>query len=262
MSASPEELAARIKQCLRARDEAAVEQVRPTPHGVALLTPSLPLVWALNQLRVDDREAGAREVIAEVEEALAGYAHRRLVVFDAELGARLTRELAGHGWNAARHLLMARTREPDRVPSPGSGAEVDRATGAATLAAFRREQPFGWQEEAVRQLAAMDERYGRVSRARDFAAPPGDPVCACRLYTAGGLAQIDEVGTIEAHRGQGHARSVVHAAAEAAAADGTDAVFLEAEAQDWPKDLYRRLGFDEVGELYQFLKPPPGYAGR
>jgi ribosomal protein S18 acetylase RimI-like enzyme len=138
---------------------------------------------------------------------------------------------------------------------------VDRSTGAATLAAFRREQPFGWQEEAVRQLAEMDERYGRVCEGRDFAAPPEDPVCACRLYTAGGLAQIDEVGTLAAFRGMGHARAVVHAAAEAALAEGNDAVFLEAEAHDWPKNLYRRLGFDEVGELYQFLKPPPGYAG-
>lgn len=262
MSAPEEDLAARIKECLRARDEAAVEDVRRTPHGAALLTPSLPLVWALNQLRVDDPTAGAAEVIAEAEEALAGYAHRRLVVFDAALGARLARDLVGHGWNGSRHLLMARRREPDRQPPAGAAAEVDRETGAATLAAFRREQPFGWQEEAVRQLAAMDERYGRVSEGRDFAAPPDNPVCACRLYVGGGLAQIDEVGTIQAFRGEGHARAAVHAAAEAALEGGSDAVFLEAEAHDWPKDLYWRLGFDEVGELYQFLKPPPGYAGR
>lgn len=262
MSASTEELSARLKDFLRARDEAAVEEVRRMRHGVALLTPSLPLVWALNQLRVDDPNAHPGEVIAEAEEALAGYPHRRLLVLDAELGERLAGVLTRHGWNAAQHVLMVRRREPDRVPAPGSAAEVDRATGAATLRAFRREQPYGWQDEAVRQLAAMDERYGRACGGRDFGAPPGGPVCACRLYAGGGLAQIDEVGTLRAHRGLGHARATVHAAAEAGLADGNEIVFLEAEAHDWPQDLYRRLGFDEVGRLYQFLKPPPGYGPR
>ena len=84
---------------------------------------------------------------------------------------------------------------------------MTRAAGAATLAAFRREQPFGWQDEAVRQLAEMDRRYDEVLNARDFAAPPDDPACACRLYTHDGLAQVDEVGTLQARRRRGYARA-------------------------------------------------------
>ena len=33
-------------------------------------------------------------------------------------------------------------------------------------------------------------------------------------------------------------------------------VFLVADANDWPKELYRRLGFDEVGHYTKFFEPP------
>ena len=38
-------------------EEAVVDEVRPLPHGTALLTPSLPLVWQLNAVRVEDPAA-------------------------------------------------------------------------------------------------------------------------------------------------------------------------------------------------------------
>jgi GNAT superfamily N-acetyltransferase len=144
------------------------------------------------------------------------------------------------------------------VPPEGAGGEVDRETGARALAKFRREQPFGWQETAVEQLAGMDERYGRATRARDFAAPPAEPACACRLYTANGLAQVDEVGTLEARRNKGHASAAVLAAADTAAAEGCVPVFLLTNAADWPQRWYRRLGFSPIGSLYEFLKLPVG----
>jgi ribosomal protein S18 acetylase RimI-like enzyme len=102
----------------------------------------------------------------------------------------------------------------------------------------------------------MDERYTRVVGARDFASPPDDPACVCRLYTHGGLGQVDEVGTLEARRRRGYARAAVAAAADAAAADGCERVFMVTDAADWPQQLYHRLGFDEIGCTYEFLKLP------
>ena len=248
----------RILAHLRRADEGAVDEVRPTPHGKALLTPSLPLVWQLNAVRVEDGGAGPRELAAEAEAILGETGHRKLVVHDPKQGARLAPPLAADGWNVYRLLVMVRDREPERRAGPGEGGEVDRDTGAAALAAFRREQPFGWQETAVEQLAAMDERYGRVSRGRDFAAPLEDPACACRLYTANGLAQIDEVGTLERRRNEGHASAAVLSAADTAAAEGCDPIFLLTDAADWPQGWYRRLGFSPIGWVYEFLKLPLG----
>ena len=132
--------------------------------------------------------------MAEADVVQAGLGHRKVVAHDAELGARLAPAFDRAGWNVFRVLIMLRRRPPERSAEPGAGAEVGHELGAATLAAFRREQPFGWQEEAVRQLAEMDRRYDEVLAARDFGSPPEDPGCACRLYMHDGLGQVDEVG--------------------------------------------------------------------
>jgi predicted GNAT family acetyltransferase len=95
-----------------------------------------------------------------------------------------------------------------------------------------------------------------VLNARDFAAPPADPACACRLYTHDGLGQVDEVGTVQARRRRGYARAAVAAAADAAADAGCEHVFMVTDAADWPQHLYGSLGFDEIGATYEFLKVP------
>ena len=248
----------RIVEYLRRSEEAIVDDVEPLPHSTALLTPSLPLVWQLNAVRVEEPDTPVEELLAVVEDALGHASHRKLVVHDEKAGARLAPVLANQGWNVYRLLVMVRDRAAERTVRPGAGGEVDRAAGARALAAFRREQPFGWQEEAVQQLTAMDERYGLATRARDFAAPPEGPAAACRLYTADGLAQVDEVGTLERRRGQGHASAAVLAAADTAAAEGCDPIFLLTDAADWPQHLYERLGFSPIGQLYEFLKLPLG----
>ena len=248
----------RIFGYLSRTEERMVDDVRPLVHSTALLTPSLPLVWQLNAVRVDQLDAPVDVLLTEVEGALGDAGHRKLFVHDEQAGARLAPVLANEGWNVYRLLVMVHDRPPERRSAPGVGAEVDRDTGARALAAFRREQPFGWQPEAVEQLHSMDERYGRALRARDFAAPPDDPAAACRLYTADGLAQVDEVGTLERRRGRGYATAAVLAAVETALAEDCDPVFLLTDAADWPQQLYARLGFSPIGLLYEFLKLPLG----
>jgi GNAT superfamily N-acetyltransferase len=242
----------RVKAFLHETGERVCDESRCTPHGVALLTPSLPLVWQLNAIRVDDPDPSPAALLAEADELLATVAHRKLVVHDEALGARLAPALTAQGWNASRLLVMVRRRPPDRPPEAGLAAEVSRERGAVVLAAFRREQPFGWQEEAVRQLAGMDDRFARASTARDFAAPAEAPGCSCRLYSNGTVAQVDEVGTLEAHRGRGYARATVLAAA----GERCEPIFLLTDASDWPQHLYRKLGFDAIGAVYEFLKLP------
>ena len=249
---------ARIRDFLRASEDAVCDETRPFELGTALLTPSLPLVWSLNALRVEDPDARADALEGEAERLLGAYGHRRLVVHDERLGGVLAPELAARGWNVDRLLVMVRRRPSERAARDGVAVEADRATGAAALAAFRREQPFGWQDEAVRQLAEMDERYSCRLAARDFVAPPTRPAAACRLYSDGRTGQVDEVGTVEAQRERGLGSAVVLAAVTAAQEAGHDLVFLVTNAGDWPQDLYRRLGFDEVGSVYEFLKLPLG----
>ena len=76
--------------------------------------------------------------------------------------------------------------------------------------------------------------------------------------TANGLAQVDEVGTLESRRNLGYASAAVSSAADTAAGEGCDPVFLLTDAGDWPQTWYRRLGFSPIGSIYEFLKLPLG----
>ena len=65
--------------------------MHPLPHSTALLTPSLPLVWQLNAVRVEELDAPADQLLAVVEHALGHASHRKLVVHDEKAGARWRR---------------------------------------------------------------------------------------------------------------------------------------------------------------------------
>ena len=58
---------------------------------------------------------------------------------------------------------------------------------------------------------------------------------------------MEAVATLPAHRGRGYASAVVLRAVEEALAAGHDLVFLTADDDDWPKELYARLGFEQIG---------------
>ena len=47
-------------------------------------------------------------------------------------------------------------------------------------------------------------------------------------------------------------------AVEAALDTGHELVFIVADDEDWPKDLYERLGFGPVGRPWCFTRPGPG----
>lgn len=244
----------RISAFLCATEEAACDEVRPARCGTALLTPSLPSVWQLNALRVEDPGADAADVAAEAEELLGDLGHRMLFVPDRAQGTRLAPDLVRRGWNATRLLVMVRQRPPDRADEPGLGAEVDREAGARSLGAFRREQSLDGGDRTIGELEAMDDRFTAAAAGRDFVAPPGEGFSCCRLLARDGIGQVDQVCTLTAHRNRGHARAALGAAL-AAAAD-LETVFLLTDSEDWPQHLYRKLGFEPSGVEWEFLKLP------
>src|SRR4029079_19216333 len=77
------------------------------------------------------------------------------------------------------------------------------------------------------------------------------------LYSDGVVAQIEDVATLRDYRRRGLARGTVSAAIDAALEMGHTLVFIVADDDDWPKDLYARLGFDAVGRAWAFTRPGP-----
>jgi GNAT superfamily N-acetyltransferase len=64
------------------------------------------------------------------------------------------------------------------------------------------------------------------------------------------------VHTLEEYRGRGLASAIIGYAIDHALSAGHGFVFLLADADGQSKELYRGLGFAEIGRIWEFVKPP------
>jgi GNAT superfamily N-acetyltransferase len=207
-------------------------------------------------VRLEDPAASAGELIATAERAhtLAGVTHRRIWIDDPAAGERLTPAFAAGGWGIQRLLVM--------VHRPvNEAAEVDLLTVAELqepeLRPLRAEisREYGYGDDLRQQLLDAQAIAAEELDVRYFGVRQGSRiVSACELYSRGGVAQVEDVVTQAAFRNRGFARAVVLRAVGAARATGHDLVFLLAEEDDWPQELYKRLGFEPVARLHAFLK--------
>ena len=244
----------RIHAFRAALQDAAAEQRVPGLHGDGLFAPSVREVYDMNYLRAE-QPAPAEELIADAERLMEDYFHKRVILERAD--DRIATGFRAHGWTVVPHLIMARTRDPDRRVDTSMVREVS----FDDLTAARREVTVGepWGDDEISSL--LDDAKRLIMRAvptRFFAAFADDEVAAyCEVRSDGTVAQIEDVNTIPRFRGRGLGRAIVQHALEDARATN-EIVYLEALAEDWPRELYAKLGFDVVGERhFNTLFPHP-----
>jgi ribosomal protein S18 acetylase RimI-like enzyme len=248
---------------MRELTERMAEEVVPFRYGRAFFNRSFGRVWDLNLLAVETEELPPADDLVEEAERLhgeRGQAHRRVNLPGEE--PALFDELRGRGWLGERHLVMAHRHQPDR---DGEVEVHELALDDPALRAARddyiRTQPWGADAETREQLLDVKELVAAATRLRFFAAFAGDEVASfCELYSDGRTAQIEDMITLERFRRQGLASAVVLRALQVARDEGHDLVFLVADAEDWPKDLYTKLGFETVGPKLALLFTPERWA--
>jgi ribosomal protein S18 acetylase RimI-like enzyme len=233
----------------------AAEHAIAHPFGEAFVDTRLPLAHVLNSLHVD-AEVDADQLVAALDDLYAGYAHRRADVEVEDTGARLAPDLRRRRWQVERDAVMALRRPRDRDGDRALAREADAATHRAVDAATLRGEPYGRDEDVVRQLVEMRARFAAaVPVTRWFVgAADGVDAAVTTLYSDGAVAQIEDVVTLADYRGRGLARAMLTLALDAAAETGHELVFIVADDDDWPKDLYGRLGFDVVGHRWAFTR--------
>lgn len=240
----------------------AVEAV-PWRFGRAVFDPVYDSSYQNNRLIVEAplERATFADLVAEADVLMAprGLAHRRIDDLDPSDDERLRAAFEGAGWRRDDNTWMAWRREPDRRPSPGVAHEVSWDELRPTVERSTAREPYATDRETVRQLVDRMERWRAAATVRHFAvsAPHGDGLAAyCHLVLgpAPGSGMVDEVATLEEWRGRGFARAVVLAAVDAACAAGADCIWLYADADDWPRELYRKLGFDDLGRTVTWTR--------
>jgi RimJ/RimL family protein N-acetyltransferase/predicted GNAT family acetyltransferase len=245
--------AARIRAFRHALDDAAAERVDRYPWGTAVHSPSIGNVYDMNFLRVERGRRGARSLAREADEIQAHLFHRRVVLDRGAASAVVDfKEL---GWAQTTHLVMLHRRELDRRVDTSLVRELpfEELTPVREAATLR--EPWADEELAARLVEAK-RRIGKAVPLRNFAAVVRGKIAAyCELRCGDGVAQIEDVNTLEEYRGSGLGRAVVQHALDEASREH-DLVFLEALADDWPRHLYAKLGFDVVDERRLFTRYP------
>ena len=245
-------------------------------YGTAVYSDRVPKRSDANYLRVEKPVPDARSLVEELRRV-----GRRMVWFpEGAAGDRLAPEFEQLGWQVDRHVIMAQRRPPEPVAARRDRSQdiqhpalrmvegrvhcqerrhhrqgqLGRQGDAAPVE--RVGQRAAQQGQGVEQLFCGKELIAERVTMRCFAiVVDGEVASYADLYLRDGAAQIEDVGTLPEHRGRGYASAVILAAVEEALSAGAELVFLFADAEDWPKELYRRLGFDKLGHYVKFFQP-------
>ncbi len=116
-------------------------------------------------------------------------------------------------------------------------------------------EPWGDADIAA-QLNDAKRLVAAAVPTRFFAAIVGEAIGAwCELRQHDGVAQIEDVEVVEQLRGRGLGRAIVQHALDEGLRAG-DLVYLEALADDWPRELYAKLGFTLAGRRDVYTRLP------
>ena len=243
----------RISDFRRWLQRAAADRTIELPTGTAIITDSTPDVYDANYLSVESAVAGAGDLAADAEASLEASHHCRVIVEDGAPG--LAEDFARLGFDRVTHLVLAHTREPDRRVDTSSirEARLDELLSLRTEATLR--EPWGDADIAA-QLNEAKRRVATAVPTTFFAAiADGEIAGWCELRRRDGIAQIEDVEVLEEFRGRGLGRAIVQHALDEGLRSG-DVVYLEALADDWPRELYARLGFSVVGKRDVYTRLP------
>jgi GNAT superfamily N-acetyltransferase len=242
----------RVRAFLWAGFAGTADAVKPIDAGVVLRTPSLPLVWSVNQLRVIER-LRFESLVDLAEQELAGFDYWHIVVEHQLAGPDLEVAVTAAGWKVERDLIMVLDGVADRAAD--TSVVVDAKEGEMTDVMKRWHSEGGeTSAEELAQLVAYSSREANVYRDRLLGVRSGDGrlVAITKLRGDGSTAQVEDVYTVPEARRRGHARALITRAVELARDAGHELIFITADDQDWPKLLYERLGFRPLGRMWQF----------
>ena len=198
-----------------------------------------PGYYDFNLVRVEDEPGlSVDALVAFADEALAGVEHRRIDFDLVEAGDARRAGFEELGWKAERLLWMRH----DGAPPGGPVADVEQVDYDAVrgLREAWHEEDFPGQDASiyVEHAREVSMRRGvQVLAVREGGAPIG----FAQVERDGDAAEVTQVYVSPDHRGGGRGTALTRAAI-AASGDVRD-LWIVADDEDRPKELYARLGF-------------------
>lgn len=180
---------------------------------------------------------------AEVERYYADLPFRAVRVDPFTTPPGVEARLLLDGYQCSTEIVMAAAG-----PLGGSPAAVEIATlrdeaGWEDLKMLKSLDGEG--EQAVREIMALERRIGDAFTCY-LARVEGQAVGHFSQRTRSGLGYLEDLFVHPDYRHRGIATALVHHTAAAARAEGARLVFLPTAANDTPKEMYARMGFEPV----------------
>jgi ribosomal protein S18 acetylase RimI-like enzyme len=246
---------ARARAWHRGMLETLCDSIEPWDQGEVLIATQYPDYWNYNVVQVQgDPGLSADELIAVADEKLARFKHRRVDFLDADAAEAVRADFESAGWQTTRLVYMVHSKS---LP-PGETLDVEEVDYDAVVD-LRRE----WNAEDFPGID-QESHLGtakEVSSTRDArviaSLEDGEAVGFAQLEYIDGSAEITHAFVSAKHRGSGRGTAITRAAIEAAI-DDVDDLFIVADDEDRPKELYKRLGFRPAWTTTEFLRLPPG----
>jgi GNAT superfamily N-acetyltransferase len=250
---SGEGSAARALAWRRAPLEAVCDSIEPWEHGVVARASEFASYYDYNLVLVEgDPGMSVPELEAAAGEALAGLEHRRIDFEDVAAADARRDAFTAAGWRSTRLVWMLHTEPPPPADTTIEWTEVPYDSVADLRLAWYREDfpdqdPGDYHRQAREVARRLDVQV--------IAVHDGDrPVGFAQLERHGDGAEVTQVFVHPDYRGGGRGTAMTRAAIEAAG-DVSD-LWIVADDEDRPKELYARLGFRTAVKTMEFTRWP------
>jgi GNAT superfamily N-acetyltransferase len=231
----------------------AADELRAVDGGWVVRSPSLPQAWGLNHVRVQ-HTIPFDKLLALADREFAHLPYQHVILEDAAAGGALEPAFASGGWKIDREVLMILRHEPNRTDDSAAVTELPLERLSALHRSWRLESQPNLAPEVMDQLDEYTRREAAAKGDRGFAIcdAAGEPHAMTTLRSDGRVAQVEDVYTLPEARGRGYARALIAYVLARARTEDHELVFIMADDDDWPKQLYGRLGFEPAGCMLGF----------
>ena len=229
-------------------------EVREIPEGWVVRSANWPAVWMLNHVRVTS-EVTYEHATELCRRHLADANFDHLFVEHQGSGPALAERFRQEGWEVDVELNSVLTGEADRRVDTRAVIEPGEDQALALMERWMADdETLKLSPEELRQLVDVNRQVWRQRRARRLGirGPDGKLAGITMLFSDGRIGQVEDVYVVPEARGKGHGRALVTRATELAREAGHELTFIVADDNGWPKQLYRKLGFEPVGRSWLF----------
>jgi GNAT superfamily N-acetyltransferase len=243
---------ARARAWHRARLTAVCDVIEPWDHGTVVRATRYPEYYDLNCVVVEGEPAlSTDELMAFADQALSGLEHRRVDFDRADAAAKHRAAFEAKGWEASRLVWM---RHEAPLP-PGPDIEVEEVPydAAEDLRLTWNKEDFPNLDTTVFRVQSREVALSRGARVL-VVREQGLPVAFAQLEWAGAAAEVTHVYVHPEHRGELLGTALTRAAI--GSAGSVSDLWIVADDEDRPKELYRRLGFRPAWTSMEFMRLP------